>query len=258
MKNDKLKIETLFLISVWLIFNILFFSTSIASQAVIYSAFFTVLIFLTIAMLRDQEQYQQRKIEKEYEKFYDRSEIAEWEASHKSLDRFWVIIPDFLGDSDDFFNSMKKNLASGTKYTYFLFQEKDIISLMSLNERLKQALELEKKKMESDQIQFVYVRCDTPISLSLESYFFESRLFIAHPNKKHFREGFRLYSDSENETNVMGGFKITKDFGLKNIVNRYKVLMKYFKPRKIEEVNIDQNNNITNLDVLQKTMVRYG
>jgi len=167
--------------------------------------------------------------------YYEKIEIAKWERSDSELVKdFWVIMPQFLGEDDEFFEAMVENLNNGVRYIYFFFQQEDIWSLSKLYNRLKGRLSTE--ILEAKLIKFVYVNCDKKASKLLNSYFFEGRLFIKNPTDPNKREGFRLHSLSEGESDITGGYKIDND-GITNIVDRYLKLKNFFEPLDINDVN---------------------
>lgn len=72
-------------------------------------------------------------------------ELAEWEEKYPNLEQFWVIAPNFLGDTDpEVYRAMVHNLNRGVKYRYFLRSFSDFQRLQRFAEKLQNDMDVRK------------------------------------------------------------------------------------------------------------------
>ena len=111
------------------------------------------------------------------------SQLAQWEASRET-DEFWVIAPNFLGDTrEDVFKAMINNLRKRVNYTYFLRSFSDVQRLRKLTETLE-------PDIEGYADIFNLMKAVVLESQGFDNNFFEDEYFIAFYNQD--RDGYRL------------------------------------------------------------------
>jgi hypothetical protein len=127
-------------------------------------------------------------------------QLAEWESS-RELEEFWVIAPNFLGDTrGDVRRAMIHNLRNRVCYTYFLRSFADVQRLRRLTAMLKPDIE------EFGDI-FDLMRAVVLESGEFERDFFRGgEYFIAYSNQDN-RDGYRLLRTEKGL--VTGGQRMT-------------------------------------------------
>ena len=120
------------------------------------------------------------------------AEAANWEGSHKSLEEFWVVLPQFIGgENQEVFDVMIRNIKDKkTIYTYYLHSEYLITKLEKVAKKLK-------KLSASDitnNIRIVHVE-----STQLSKLLHITDHWLANPNEPFDVKGIRFMYDEDME-----------------------------------------------------------
>jgi class 3 adenylate cyclase len=131
-------------------------------------------------------------------------ELARWEENYANLKNFWVLAPNFLGDTDeDFRRAMIRNFRRNVQYTYFLQSFADVQRLRHFAKNLSESEHL---PFIFENIKVVLLNRDfteNPNGIQGEYFIANPPLSNAYPTAVSDSQGYKLRRSRERE--IVGG-----------------------------------------------------